>query len=265
MLPDRASFVFRAVRLRGIFDHDQSVPPGDFHDRVHVGGLTVKMHRQDRLRARRDRSLNRSGIHGERSGIDIDQHGLRSGIADRGDAGDKSKRDGDDFIAGTNARGEQGEMQRAGAGIQCDAFRGAAIGREFLFERSHFGAEYELATVQHVRDGRINLGLDALVLRFQIEIGNFNVCHECLRIEPLFSHQRGYAVASSGVRRKSTGRPCWAIDCDAACKISTTRRPALPAGHRFLLLLECSRRKWSISRRSASETSICGASMSPVR
>src|SRR5712691_9245157 len=50
-----APFVFRAVRLRGVFDHNQSMPPRNFHDRIHVGGLTVKMHGKNRLRSRRDR------------------------------------------------------------------------------------------------------------------------------------------------------------------------------------------------------------------
>ena len=103
-------------------------------------------------------------------------------------------------------------MQGARAGIQRNTFGCAAIGREFLLEPRYLGAENELTTVQHAGDGGINLRLDALVLRFQIEIRNFDVGHECLRFELLFSHQRGYAVASSVVSRKSTGRPCCAID-----------------------------------------------------
>ncbi len=122
MLPTVTPFVFRAVRLRGIFDHDQSVPPRYFHDRVHVGRLAVEMHGQDRLGAGRDRGLDRGRIHGERARIDIHQHRPRSGVDDRGNAGDKSKRDGDDFIARTNSGGEQGQMQSARSGIQGDTF-----------------------------------------------------------------------------------------------------------------------------------------------
>src|ERR1700687_3923979 len=62
---DGASFVFCSVRLSGIFDYNQAAPSRYFHDRVHVGGLTVEMHGQDRLRARCDRSLDRSRIHRE--------------------------------------------------------------------------------------------------------------------------------------------------------------------------------------------------------
>ena len=42
---DEAAFVFCAVSLRGVFDHDESMAPCDFHDWVHVGGLAVEMHR----------------------------------------------------------------------------------------------------------------------------------------------------------------------------------------------------------------------------
>src|ERR1035438_9490198 len=61
----RTPLVFRSVRLCGIFDHDQVAPPRYFHDWVHVRGLSVKMHRQYRLRPGRDQRLNRSWIHGE--------------------------------------------------------------------------------------------------------------------------------------------------------------------------------------------------------
>src|SRR5579864_8353801 len=62
---DGAAFVFRSVRLRGIFDYKQSVSSRYFHNRVHVGRLAVEMHWQNGLCARCDRSLNRSWIHGE--------------------------------------------------------------------------------------------------------------------------------------------------------------------------------------------------------
>src|SRR5580658_4167059 len=41
---DSAALIFRAVRLGGVFDHDQSVAARDLHDRVHVGRLSVEMY-----------------------------------------------------------------------------------------------------------------------------------------------------------------------------------------------------------------------------
>ena len=41
--------IFRADRLRGIFDHLQAVSPRDLHERAHVGDLAVELHRHQRL------------------------------------------------------------------------------------------------------------------------------------------------------------------------------------------------------------------------
>src|ERR1035438_5514368 len=46
----RTPLVFRSVRLCSIFDHNQVAPPRYFHDGIHVGRLTVKMHGKDRDR-----------------------------------------------------------------------------------------------------------------------------------------------------------------------------------------------------------------------
>ena len=62
---DGAAFVLSAVCLCGVFDYNQAVSLRYFHNRVHVGGLTVEMHGQDGLRARCDGSLNRSRVHRE--------------------------------------------------------------------------------------------------------------------------------------------------------------------------------------------------------
>src|SRR5579862_112185 len=70
-------------------------------------------------------------------------------------------------------------MQSACTGIHCDALSRSAIGREFLFEACYFGAEDELTAFQYTGDRGINFGLDAVILRFQIEIWDFDISHEC--------------------------------------------------------------------------------------
>ena len=107
----RTPFIFRSVGLRRVFDHNQPMPARHVHNRVHVGRLAVEMHGQDRLRARRDRGLNRGRIHRESAGINIHQNGARSAVGDGGNAGDKSERHGDDFIARTDSGRKQREMQ----------------------------------------------------------------------------------------------------------------------------------------------------------
>src|SRR5579864_1149570 len=73
-------------------------------------------------------------------------------------------------------------MQRAGPRIQGNAFGRAAIVSEFCFKSGHFGAEDELTAFQYASDGSINFRLDAAVLSFQIDRGDFSVRHEyCAR------------------------------------------------------------------------------------
>ena len=151
--------------------------PRYFQDRVHVCGLPVQMHRQNRLGARRDRSLNRRRIHVERPRLDIHQHRTRPGIQHRRNAGHERKRHGNDFIARPHSRCQQRQMQRARAGIQRNAPCRSTIGCEVALKRRHFRSQNKLATLQDSCDRRIDLRLDAPVLRFQIEIGNFDVCH----------------------------------------------------------------------------------------
>src|SRR5208337_426699 len=62
--PHWPSFVLRTVRLRRIFDDYEFVSLRHFHDRVHVRGLAVKMHRENCFSARSDGRLDHSSIHG---------------------------------------------------------------------------------------------------------------------------------------------------------------------------------------------------------
>src|SRR5713226_5771785 len=164
----RSPSVFRPVCLRGIFDDHQSMTARHLDDRSHVRGLSVKMNRENGLGARRNRLLNPFWIKREQRRINVDEHCPRPNIANCRHAGDKCEGHGDYFIAWTHSRGQQSQVQCAGSGIQRDALRSSAIGGELFFKGSYVGAEYEVAALQHSGDGRIDLWLDAVVLRLQV-------------------------------------------------------------------------------------------------
>ena len=69
-----APFVFGADGLRSVFDYDEIVARGDFHDRIHIRHLAEEMNRDDGLCSRRDGGFNEIGAHIERGGINIQQH-----------------------------------------------------------------------------------------------------------------------------------------------------------------------------------------------
>ena len=90
-----AALVEGAVRLAGILDHRQAVPPGDLQDRVHVGRLPEKMDREDGLGPRRDGLLDQVGVHGVGLLVDIDEDRLGPAVGDGLGGGHEGARDGD--------------------------------------------------------------------------------------------------------------------------------------------------------------------------
>ena len=111
-------------------------------------------------------------IHGERARLDVDEHRRRAGVADRRHRRHEGERNGDHFVAGADAGRQQRQMERAGAGVDGDGVLGAAVGGEIALEGGDILAEHELRAVQHAEDRAVDVGLDALVLSFEIEERN---------------------------------------------------------------------------------------------
>ncbi len=172
------ALVFGAVRLAGVLDDHQSMPAGDLQQRIHVGRLAVQADRNDRLGLVGDRRLERRDVHREGLRIDVDEDCLGARVVDRRNRGHEGERDGDDLVAATDAGGEQGQVQRARAGVDRHADGRAAVGREFLFERRHLGAERERAALQHALDRGVHFGLDREVLGLEIDERNHD-CFSC--------------------------------------------------------------------------------------
>src|ERR1700682_2054349 len=101
--------------------------PGEFQDGVHIGRLSVKMYRQDRLGARRNCPLNLCDVDVEGSGIDVGKHRAGAAVIEGGDPGYESERGRDHFISWSDARSQQSQMQRAGPRIHryCEFSAGA--------------------------------------------------------------------------------------------------------------------------------------------
>jgi hypothetical protein len=167
-----AALVLGPMRLRGVFDQGKAVPARDFAQRVHVRRLPVQVHRQNDLGALGYCRLDAVGIHGEEARIDVYQHRLGMAVMDCGGRRHEGKRHRDDLISRLDTRRKQREMQSARAAVDSHGMLGLAVRRVFLLQRRHFGAKRELAAVQHALDGRVDFGLDARVLRLQIDERN---------------------------------------------------------------------------------------------
>ena len=71
----------------------------------------------------------------EVDGVDVGEHRLCADAVDGAGGREERERRGDDFVAGADVEGHQGEDQCIGAGGAADRMAGVAVGRDFLFER----------------------------------------------------------------------------------------------------------------------------------
>ena len=164
-----AAAPFCAVRLRRVLDDNELVPARDGHDRIHVGHLPVKMHRQNDFRPGRDRCLDLRRVHRPGVGIDIHEDRLGAAIKNCRRRRDEGHRYRDDFVAGVNAGGKKGEMQCGRSTVDGLAMPNMTIGRELFLERRDVRAKHELRAFDRPQDSCIDVGFDLPVLGFQVE------------------------------------------------------------------------------------------------
>ena len=85
---------------------------GDFDDRIHIRGLTEKVHRNDGTGFRGDLFSDFSRIDIECHRIDIGEYRFGSGTHDRTDRGKKGEWRGDHFVARPDLFRHQGDQKR---------------------------------------------------------------------------------------------------------------------------------------------------------
>src|SRR5690606_28815026 len=105
--PDTGSTVTRPDGLCAILDHSVPVLLGDRHDGIHVCGLPVKVHGDDRLGIRGDQSPQLVRIDVARAPIDIAESNPRSTVRYRFGGSEKAGCRNDDFVAGADAESLQ--------------------------------------------------------------------------------------------------------------------------------------------------------------
>ena len=79
---DRASFVLRSMRLRGVADDAQAVLLRQRQNRIHVRRLTIEMHRNDGLGLRRDLLFELPDVDVVSDGVAVTKHHPRAGHPD---------------------------------------------------------------------------------------------------------------------------------------------------------------------------------------
>jgi hypothetical protein len=148
------------VGLGAVLDDLQAVTLGDGHDRRHIGGMTVKVNRDNGFyRARGlflDRIRGAVHIHCGRRRIDVRQHRCSAGQLDGGDCGNRGVGNGQHRIPRSHTTGPQGNMQRVRTAPDPDSMLDAEIVSKLLLESGDFVAENVHSAVQYSMDRLID-------------------------------------------------------------------------------------------------------------
>ena len=216
--------ILGAVGLAGVFDDDQAVFACELQDRIHVGHLSVEMHR-DHGRHGPTGALARHpargsltpalafqvcaqllGIHGVGGRVDIDELRPRADLGDGLRRRDEGVGDGDDRLAGPDARSVQREPQRIGAACHADAVPHVAERGEIPLEVVDHRAADESGARQSAAEHSHQFVLELAMRGRQIDQG----------------HLPGAAQSRISFPRSLNER-------SAASSILTTRAPATPS------------------------------------
>ena len=81
-----------------------------------------------------------------KDGIDVHQDWSGSGVENRGDTGHEGEGDRYDFIAGTDTRSQESQVQRACPRVYGNTLGGLAIGPEISFEVGDVRSQDELTS-----------------------------------------------------------------------------------------------------------------------
>src|SRR5262249_2840285 len=161
-------FVLSAMSLACIFDYHQSSLSRDFHNRIHVGALSIQVNRNDCLGPVRKRSLDFRCIHRERLRLNVDEHAARAGIVNCRRGGYEREGHSDHFIARANAGSKQRQVQGAGPRVDAYCVLRPAMAGEFLLERRHFLAQSELRRFQDMPNRGGHFLFDTRILSLEI-------------------------------------------------------------------------------------------------
>ncbi len=149
----------RAMRLGAILDDACAVPAGKSEDRVEIGRLPIKVHRDDGGDTPGrgcESARERGGIERHGAGLDIDKQRPRARKLDRRHRRHRRMRDGRDVIVSAEPERAERQHERVGAARDADRVRGAEICGEAPLERRDLGAEDVAAALEHAGDRRVD-------------------------------------------------------------------------------------------------------------
>jgi hypothetical protein len=153
----------RSDRARGVGKQGDAGVVGQALESDVVGGQSERIDRDDHLRPRRPRSLDRVDVDRERVPADVHQAQIRA-ARQHGVSGGRVGEVGDDhLIARTNAERADGELQGGRSRRHGDRVRNPDVAGDAVLEVRHARPHCQVAALQHALDRLDRLGPQARV------------------------------------------------------------------------------------------------------
>ena len=131
---DHPPLIERAVRLRAVLHHIEASPLCDFHDLIHLAGLSVEMHRDQSAGPSRNFLLDPLRVNVKGPDIRLHKYGKRSGIGHSERRRDIGIGRHDDLIPRADPERLQDENERVQSVSDSDAIFHPAVLREVLLK-----------------------------------------------------------------------------------------------------------------------------------
>ena len=169
MTPDTPTLVARAMSLCSVLQYPQSVSPCHGKNRIQVRGLSIEMHRQNRLGAGCDGPLDQRRIDVECRLVWLYRHRDRAALADGKPGCDVGIARDDHLVAWADSEGQQGHVKGVESVGYANTVSGLAVVGKLVLKCHHLGAENVPTRLKHALEGLVQLGTQFDVLGLQIE------------------------------------------------------------------------------------------------
>ena len=160
--------------LGRVFDYPQVVAASNLDDRVHVGRLPVKVHRDDGPGPGCNGRFDPGAVKVECSPVRFHSYRRCTGVGYRQPGGDVGVGRDNHLVAGTDIHGPQDQVQRFQTVSDTDALLRVAVVGELSFKGIHLAAEYEPARLHHPVVGLVQFRRQFEVGGLQVKKGNLH-------------------------------------------------------------------------------------------
>ena len=168
--------VFRAVGLGRVFDQGDIVFLTNRKQRVHIAGVAVEMNRHEGFGARGDGLFDALGVDAAGLVVDININRTGTDVGNGPACGNKGLGRGNNFIARTDVKNAQSDMERGGAAVKTDSVLCAAESGEVFLKLRDVRPEAVGAVVEGFGNHGIDFFAQRTQLGRQVEVRNW-CCH----------------------------------------------------------------------------------------